>query len=157
MNLVYFHCFSACPFKPADIVFVLDGSGSEGLGNFRKQLAFVANFSSQFEIGPNHTRIGLTTFGTAAHNEFFLTDHNLKPDVMMLINQTSYPNGETNTHKALNLVNNEQFNRRYDNRNVTKVVVVLTDGRSLEPELLKNEANHLKVRYSISILIFGQI
>lgn len=127
-------------------MFVLDGSGSEGESNFRKQLAFVANFSSQFEIGPNHTRIGLVTFATAAHNEFFLTDGLSKPDVMYRINQTHYPNGETNTHKALDLVRSQQFSHRYDNRNVTRVVIVLTDGLSLEPDLLVNAARHLKVR-----------
>lgn len=139
--------FSACPYKPADIVFVLDGSGSEGTVNFRKQLTFVANFSGQFEIGPNHTRIGLVTFATAAHNEFYLTDNLSEPNVMQRINQTQYPNGETNTHKAIDLVRIQQFLHRYDNRNVTKIVIVLTDGLSLEPTLLANAARQLKVMH----------
>ena len=126
-------------------MFVLDGSGSEGGANFRKQLAFIANFSNQFEIGPNHTRIGLVTFATAAHNEFYLTENLSKSQVLQRINQTHYPNGETNTHKALDLVRSQQFSHRYDNRNVTKLVIVLTDGLSLEPTLLATSATQLKV------------
>ncbi|XP_060581930.1 collagen alpha-4(VI) chain-like, partial [Ruditapes philippinarum] len=42
-----------CESKKADIVFVLDGSGSETAANFQKQLEFVSNVTNTFDIGPN--------------------------------------------------------------------------------------------------------
>ena len=44
-------CFitsETCDDKKADVIFVLDGSSSEGKVNFQKQLQFVANFTEQY-------------------------------------------------------------------------------------------------------------
>ena len=91
---------TACPYKPIDLIFALDGSGSEGSRNFQKQLEFVKNFTSQFEIGPNHTRVSLLTFATNVHNEFYLNELHDNVTVMESISNTTYPDGETNTHKG---------------------------------------------------------
>lgn len=90
--------FVACPFKPADIIFVLDGSGSEGSQNFQRQLNFVSNFTKQFQIGPNNTRVALVSFGTSVHNEFFLNQYTDNVTLLNHIEHAKYPDGETNTH-----------------------------------------------------------
>jgi len=89
---------TACPFKPIDLIFVLDGSGSEGANNFGKQLQFVVNFTNQFEIGDNNTRVGLLTFATAVHTEFYLDAVHDNATLQKKILAANYPNGETNTH-----------------------------------------------------------
>jgi collagen type VI alpha len=96
---------AACPFNPVDIVFVLDGSGSEGAANFNKQLMFVENITEQFEIGEDHTRVSLVTFGTGSHNEFYLNQYYNKTQLLSQIAKAHYPNGETNTHYGKGLIN----------------------------------------------------
>lgn len=88
----------ACPFKPVDIIFCLDGSGSEGQANFNKQLQFVSNITEQFEIGENQTRVALVTFGTKVNNQFYLNQYYNTTVLLSHIAKASYPNGETNTH-----------------------------------------------------------
>jgi len=145
----------ACPFKPADLIFVLDGSGSEGSHNFRKQLEFVSNFTSQFEIGPNNTRVSLLTYATDVQNQFFLNQFSTKPEVFSHINRTHYPNGETNTHLALQFVQHTTLARQHDGRNATKIVIVLTDGQSLEPAMTKAAANALKANPLVEVIAIG--
>lgn len=79
-------------------MFVLDGSGSEGGGNFNKQLQFVSNFTSQFEIGLNQTRVALVPFGTDVEKGFYLNQYTDNVTLLNQITHTNYPNGETNTH-----------------------------------------------------------
>ena len=56
----------------ADIVFLLDKSGSVGQSNFNKMLEFVKDVSSNFDIGPNDVQIGVDTFSTSFSTEFTL-------------------------------------------------------------------------------------
>jgi len=49
----------ACGLKPADIVFVLDSSDSEGEENFQTQREFVYNFAAQFNIGKDNVQFRL--------------------------------------------------------------------------------------------------
>jgi hypothetical protein len=46
-----------CGSQPADIVFVLDSSASEGSSNFQKQVDFVRDFAYQFAIGPQDVQV----------------------------------------------------------------------------------------------------
>ena len=41
----------------ADIVFLLDESGSVGAANFQKMLSFVQNVAKSFTIGPNDVQV----------------------------------------------------------------------------------------------------
>ena len=63
---------SICGDKPTDIVFILDSSSSEGATNFQKQLQFVSDFVKQFDIGPTDVQVGMITFSSYAHSEFYL-------------------------------------------------------------------------------------
>ena len=56
----------------ADIVFLLDKSGSVGQSNFNKMLEFVKDVSSNFDIGPNDVQIGVDTFSSSFSSEFTL-------------------------------------------------------------------------------------
>ncbi|XP_053400755.1 collagen alpha-6(VI) chain-like [Mercenaria mercenaria] len=146
----------ACPFKPADLIFVLDGSGSEGSANFNRQLHFVSNFTKQFEVGPNNTRVALVSFGTTVHNEFYLNQYMDNATVLNHINHAKYPDGETNTHLALQFVRTKTLSSAHNgNRNSSKIIIVLTDGESLEPEKTKAEAALLKRDPRVTIIAIG--
>ncbi|XP_060561222.1 collagen alpha-1(XII) chain-like [Ruditapes philippinarum] len=146
----------SCPFNPVDIVFVLDGSGSEGAANFNKQLMFVENITEQFEIGEDHTRVSLVTFGTGSHNEFYLNQYYNKTQLLSQIAKAHYPNGETNTHYAINFVRTNTLTAMHGaERNVTKLVIVLTDGRSLEPSALQYSVKELKKNPLVTTIAVG--
>ncbi|KAL3889636.1 hypothetical protein ACJMK2_001972 [Sinanodonta woodiana] len=146
----------ACPYKPADIVFVVDGSGSERLANFQKQLAFIQNFTGQFEIGKNQTQVSLVTFSTDVTNEFNLNTYYSKSDVLAAIGRAHYPNGETYTHLALDHVRMHSLTTQFGARlNVNKIVIVLTDGKSNEGLLTVQAANLLKQRKDVTVIAIG--
>ena len=54
--------YAGCNNAPADIVFVLDSSSSEGLSNFQKQVDFVRDFANQFQIGPQSVQVWYSLF-----------------------------------------------------------------------------------------------
>ncbi|XP_052793137.1 collagen alpha-1(XII) chain-like [Mya arenaria] len=147
----------ACPFKPTDLIFVLDGSGSEGVNNFNKQLLFVSNFSNQFEIGLNNTRVALVPYATQVTSGFNLQRYHDNDTLLNKIEHISYPNGETNTHLALNYVRTNILHGHNAGaeRNVSKIVFVLTDGQSLEPALTKIAAAELKKNPLVTVVAVG--
>jgi len=46
----------------ADVIFVIDGSGTLGASNYSRIKQFVTDTVLSFDIGPNKTRIGMITF-----------------------------------------------------------------------------------------------
>ena len=58
-----FYFLSGCNAR-ADIVFLLDSSGSVGHVDFRRIKQFAANMVSELSIGRDHTRVGLATYSS---------------------------------------------------------------------------------------------
>lgn len=56
-------CLAGCGNNPADIVFVLDESGSIWGPDFDRQISFVENVISIFDISEGNTNFGVLTFG----------------------------------------------------------------------------------------------
>lgn len=135
---------SECGQKPADIVFVLDSSDSEGPENFQKELDFVYRFAVQFKIGPQNVQFSLVAFSSDVQNQFHFNTYHSRHQVFFAIRNTSYIGTGTNTSKALHFVRTESLQAVNGARsNATKIVVVITDGRSDSPDLTKTEANLL--------------
>ena len=84
---------SECGNAPADIHFLLDVSGSLETANFLKQLEFVKNFARSFTIDPNHVQIGITTFSTTPHPQFWLNTHQTNAALLAAIDKIQYPYG----------------------------------------------------------------
>ena len=82
--------FIVCNADYTDIVFVLDGSGSEGSSNFHTQLNFVNLVINEFTIGPDATRVGLVQFFTGARTEIYLNSFNDASALMNAVLQTPY-------------------------------------------------------------------
>lgn len=146
MTILTFHfqCVLECGQKPADIVFVLDSSDSEGPENFQKELDFVYRFAVQFRIGPQNVQFSLVAFSSDVKNQFHFNTYHSRHDVLFAIRNTSYIGTGTNTSKALNFVRTESLDASNGvRRNATKIVVVITDGRSDSPDLTKAEAHAL--------------
>ncbi|XP_033755762.1 collagen alpha-1(XX) chain-like [Pecten maximus] len=120
-----------CGTVPADIVFLLDASGSVGSSNFQKQKAFVARFANSFNIGPHNVQIGVTTFSTSTHNQFNLNKYSSKAPLVQAINSIPYQSGSTMTSQALTYVTQNSFTHAAGDRDhVANILIVMTDGQS---------------------------
>ena len=122
-----------------DMIFVLDGSGSVGRGNFLSILNFVKDVVKGFKIGPDETRVGVIKYSTSVTREFDLKDYSTKNDVLSAIDQIIYSGGGTNTHLALDEMTNHAFSvangARPHKEARPRIGIILTDGKSNNPPL----------------------
>jgi len=116
---------------PADIIFVVDESGSIGATNFDLMKNFLSRLVSRLGIESGNTRVGLITYSSAVGTGFNLSDYHTIASVQSAISSLHYPGGGTNTGAALTYVRTTMLTSAAGDRgNVPNVVVVLTDGHS---------------------------
>ena len=133
-----------CGSNPADIVFLLDASGSVGTPDFQKQKDFVARFAQSFDIAPNKVQIGVVTFSSAPQNEFNLNRYHDKNNLVSAIHGISYSSGNTRTDLALKYVEANSFTPAAGDRpGVPNILIVMTDGQSTQPSLTQQETVNL--------------
>ncbi|KAK6192780.1 hypothetical protein SNE40_004195 [Patella caerulea] len=121
-----------CGGKPADVVFLLDASNSIWGPDFKKQLEFVQNIVSMFNIGENYTQVGMATFNRHVDLQFHLNSYHRKEDLIEAIGLVEETYGDaTNTADAVRFMRREMFSQRHGSRKgVPKVGVIITDGQS---------------------------
>ncbi|XP_014787735.1 collagen alpha-1(XIV) chain isoform X1 [Octopus bimaculoides] len=141
---------------PADVVFLLDCSGSLRRDEFYEQLNFMRNFVSEADVSRNVVRVSLVTFSTYPRTEFFLKDYRTKRDVMAAISRTRYRGGRTHTWTALDYIRKYSFSPKFGSRpGVPKILIVITDGGSNERYKTIRSARLMKTRkirtYAIGI------
>uniref|UniRef100_A0A2C9JUC6 VWFA domain-containing protein n=1 Tax=Biomphalaria glabrata TaxID=6526 RepID=A0A2C9JUC6_BIOGL len=140
----------------ADVIFVVDSSGSIGSINFKKQLSFIANLAASFFVGANDVRVGLVVFSTNSQIWFDLKEYTDLFSIQKAILETPYEGEVTYTDKALKLISSsylfESFSGGRDN--APDIVVILTDGQSTNPFATLSEANKLKSR-GVTMLSIG--
>ncbi|KAK3082673.1 hypothetical protein FSP39_002297 [Pinctada imbricata] len=125
---------SQCHLKPADIIFVLDDSGSVGYNNFEKELQFVQGFAKEFDIGPLNVQVGVVTYSSSVHEYIRLNSNRDKQSLLYNINRLPYQSGLTRTADAINLTLYHGFSQPHGDRDsVTDVMMVITDGQSQDP------------------------
>ncbi|RUS71914.1 hypothetical protein EGW08_020327, partial [Elysia chlorotica] len=134
-----------CGVEPADVVFVLDSSSSEGSANFRKQLYFAGNVTQQLAVAPDKVQVAMVTFSSTVYNVFYLNTYDNKYDVLDAIARTRYIAGSTHTDEALAFVRMTTLSTLRGRRlNANPVVIVLTDGQSSLPQETKLAAQQLQ-------------
>ncbi|GAB1601231.1 collagen alpha-4(VI) chain-like [Argonauta hians] len=131
--------------NPADIVFLLDCSTSMKPAQFKKQLAFMVNFTESMDIDSGAIRIAAVTFGTKVWTDFHLNKYKTKDELQEAISKILYCGGRTHTWLALEHISKEMFTTDNGGRiGVPKIVIMTTDGGSNEKRktLLAAEAFH---------------
>ena len=147
--LVFFiNCFSArcstyslfspsCPecakVTVADIVFLVDGSSSIGIDNFKSARDFLKSVVTGLDIGPDKVRIGLAQYSDEPHQEFLLKDHMDKSSLLTALDEFPYRTGNTATGKAMDFLVTRFFTEDAGSRakeRVPQIAVVITDGDS---------------------------
>ena len=100
---------SGCGVQPADILFIVDSSGSVGASNFQKTLGFIQNMTNGFNVGPHDIQIGMITFDTKPYLQFHLNKFHNKNNVINAVGHTQYTKGGTYTHLALKYASDTSF------------------------------------------------
>jgi len=128
-------CFN----KVADIFFVLDSSSSIYIEEYKQELNFVSQAITRFDVSSEDTRIGALTFSDDFQVGFDIDRFRTKGDLLGSIDQQTLPyrTGVTNTDLAISYVRQNQLFRE----DITKVIVVITDGGSRSPGETKRQAD----------------
>ena len=144
LRLICIICIAECGQKPADILFVLDSSDSEGPDNFQTMLTFVRNFALQFPIGPQNVQFSVVTFSSDISPQFYFNTYQTRNQVIHAIRGTKYLGTGTNTSEALKFAREESFKPEHGARaNASKIVIVITDGHSVDQASTSKEATLL--------------
>ncbi|XP_063407751.1 matrilin-4-like [Mytilus trossulus] len=115
----------------ADVVFLLDSSGSVGATNFKKMLKFMQGVASKFSVGLNNIQVGVDTFQSTVKSEFKLNQFLDKNDLITAIGNIVYKTGGTNTGPAIKFMTTYSFSTAAGHRTgVPKIGIVITDGKS---------------------------
>ncbi|XP_062924815.1 collagen alpha-1(XXI) chain [Mobula hypostoma] len=142
---------SSCRTAPNDLVFILDGSFSVGPDNFEIVKNWIINISSSFEIGTAFTQVGVVQYSDDPLLEIPLEEHGSNEDLMEAMAAISYRGGNTRTGKAITFgVNNVFATSTRAADAVTKVAIVLTDGKSQDD--VKESAEEARKR---KIILFA--
>lgn len=136
--------------KPADIYFVLDASSSIWGPDYRKQLDFVNSVIKELDL--NVVRCGLLTYGSVVQEEFGLRTYEGRRHALTdAVSAVRQLRGDTQTDKAIRRARERMLQ---DRREVPRIVVVMTDGKSDNPGLTKMEAE-LTHRSGITTFAIG--
>uniref|UniRef100_A0A671LP58 Collagen alpha-1(XII) chain n=1 Tax=Sinocyclocheilus anshuiensis TaxID=1608454 RepID=A0A671LP58_9TELE len=142
-----------CKGAKADVVFLIDGSWSIGDDSFSKVVQFVFSVVGAFDaIGPSGMQVSFVQYSDDAKTEFKLNTYNDKGTALSALKLIGYKGGNTKTGVALKHVYEKVFTLDSGmRRNVPKVVVAVTDGRS-QDEVNKNAAKLQQAGYSVFVV-----
>lgn len=87
--------------KPADVLLMVDSSGSITAAHFNKVRLFLKELVSRFNISKDGTNVGLLQFGTRTKLEFGLNRYDNVRDIKKHIRDMPYLRGRTYLGGAL--------------------------------------------------------
>ncbi|KAJ0060603.1 hypothetical protein NL108_016577 [Boleophthalmus pectinirostris] len=118
-----------CPSQPADIAFLLDGSGSVDPADFSKMKTFLINVITSF-LGRD-SRFAIIQFSHLFHISYYFNNFQVRGSWQSQINNIRQLRGGTYTATAIQKVVDEVFTLSSGNRpNANNVLIVITDGES---------------------------
>ncbi|XP_040595556.1 collagen alpha-6(VI) chain isoform X2 [Mesocricetus auratus] len=143
----------ACRDMKADIMFLVDSSGSIGPENFSKMKTFMKNLVSKSQIGADRVQIGVVQFSHENREEFQLNTFMSQSDISNAIDQMSHIGETTLTGSALTFVSQYFSPDKGARPNVRKFLILITDGEAQdivrEPAVaLRNEG---VIIYSVGV------
>lgn len=145
-----FFFFSDCNYNEIELGFIVDGSSSVqayGENNFQMMKNFTKSLIISFDVSSGATRVGFILYSTNSTVAFTLDQYSSYDEVEEAVESIPYPGGGTYTGKALDEAANNLYHNTVVRKNVTKVLVVLTDGVSTDavtqPAALLNDSGVL--------------
>uniref|UniRef100_A0A673BUH0 Matrilin 3a n=1 Tax=Sphaeramia orbicularis TaxID=375764 RepID=A0A673BUH0_9TELE len=124
---------SQCRSRPLDLVFIIDSSRSVRPGEFEKVKIFLADMVDTLDVGSEGTRVAVVNYASTVKIEFLLKDHFNKPDMKKAISRIEPLAAGTMTGLAIKTAVNDAFTEesgaRPRTRKISKVAIIVTDGR----------------------------
>ncbi|TNN45209.1 Matrilin-3 [Liparis tanakae] len=124
---------SQCRSRPLDLVFIIDSSRSVRPGEFEKVKIFLADMVDTLDVGSDATRVAVVNYASTVKIEFLLKSHYNKPDMKKAISRIEPLAAGTMTGLAIKTAVNEAFTEqsgaRLRSRKISKVAIIVTDGR----------------------------
>ncbi|NXG93825.1 CO6A6 protein, partial [Stercorarius parasiticus] len=120
----------ACKEMKADVMFLLDSSGSIGNEDFRKMKNFTRELVNRIDVGADRMQIGVVQFSDKPKEEFKLNTYSTKRDILSAIDRISPLQSTTLTGEALKFML-KYFQASSGSRHaVKKILILITDGES---------------------------
>ena len=99
-----------CQGKPADVMFLLDGSGSILPLDFQRQLDFVKDVIDVFDVTSDvKTQVGVASFSNWAFQDFHLNSYSSVESMKKAVDRIRQIHGDTNTAAALAHIQDVSF------------------------------------------------
>ncbi|XP_060036883.1 collagen alpha-6(VI) chain [Erinaceus europaeus] len=145
----------ACKEMKADIMFLVDSSGSIGPENFSKMKTFMKNLVSKSQIGPDQVQIGVVQFSDINKEEFQLDRYTSQSEIFDAIESMVLIGETTLTGSALDFVSQYFSPAKGARPNVRKFLILITDGEA--HDIVKDPAIALRQDGIIifSVGVFG--
>ncbi|XP_006883459.1 PREDICTED: collagen alpha-6(VI) chain [Elephantulus edwardii] len=145
----------ACKEMKADIMFLVDSSGSIGLENFSKMKTFMKNLVSKSQIGPDRVQIGVVQFSHINQEEFPLNRYMTQHEISDAIDRMAHIGETTLTGGALTFVSQYFSPSKGARATVKKFLILITDGEA--HDIVKDPALALRQEGIIifSVGVFG--
>ncbi|PWA16437.1 hypothetical protein CCH79_00004628, partial [Gambusia affinis] len=142
-----------CKGAKADLVYLIDGSWSIGDESFNKVIQFTTKMTAAFDvISPKGMQVSFVQYSDDAKTEFKLNTYHDKGIVLSALQSVRYRGGNTKTGVSLKHVYEKVFTSDSGmRRNVPKVLVVVTDGRS-QDEVKKSAEKLQHSGYSVFVV-----
>ena len=142
--------------KKADVIVLLDSSGSIGAEAFQVALEAVTQLAVLYPIGEDATRFGVVPYSHIVFDGITLNQTYDLATLNATIREIPYFRGGTLTGAAINFTRNigfsESFGARPLSEGVTRILIVVTDGRSFDNAAMAGE---LAINEGINIFSVG--
>lgn len=139
----------------ADIMFLVDSSGSIGLKNFEKMKTFMKNVSAKIQIGPDKTQIGVVQFSGYNKEEFQLNKYFTQKEISDAIDRMTHIDQNTLTGSALTFVAEYFTHPKGARLGVKKFLILITDGEAQDDVREPARALREKDVIIISVGVYG--
>ncbi|XP_072365905.1 collagen alpha-6(VI) chain-like [Scyliorhinus torazame] len=119
----------------ADIIFLIDGSGSINAKDFLKMKQLIGVLVNKTNLGVDKVQIGLVQFSSKPMAEFQLNGHSAKADLHRAINGVQQMGGHTYTGQALTFTADYFDKARGGRPGIPQYLIVITDGEAQDEVL----------------------
>ncbi|KAG5856008.1 hypothetical protein ANANG_G00003200 [Anguilla anguilla] len=128
-----------CKSRPLDLVFIIDSSRSVRPGEFEKVKVFLSDMVDTLDIGPDATRVAVVNYASTVKIEFLLKAYLSKVALKQALARIEPLSAGTMTGLAIRTAVDEAFTEasgaRPRNASISKVAIVVTDGRPQDKSL----------------------
>ncbi|XP_037700994.1 collagen alpha-5(VI) chain [Choloepus didactylus] len=119
-----------CEDMKADIMFLVDSSGSIGFENFGKMKVFMKNLLAKIQIGPDKNHIGVIQFSGYNKEEFQLDKYFTLKEISEAIDRMPHIAQNTLTGSALTFVAQYFTLAKGSRPGIKKFLILITDGEA---------------------------